>query len=39
MKTLFDKITLLFEDGTVQNDAYLLVEDKVIAYIENLTEL
>ena len=33
MKTLFDKITLLFEDGTVQNDAYLLVEDKVITYI------
>ncbi len=33
MKILFDNITLLYENGTVQNDAYLVVEDKKISYI------
>ncbi len=33
MKTLFENITILFEDGNACNDAYLLVEDKYISYI------
>lgn len=33
MKTLFEKITILFENGNVQNNAYLLVEDEFISYI------
>ncbi len=36
MKILFDRITVLFENGSVQNDAYLLVEDKTISYVGNI---
>ena len=35
MKTLFEKITILFENGETQSDAYLLVEDEYISYIGN----
>ena len=33
MKTLFERITILFENGEVKRDAYLLVEDERISYI------
>ncbi len=33
MKTLFENITLLYENGTVKTGAYLTVEDKTISYI------
>lgn len=33
MKTLFEKITILFENGKTQSDVYLLVEDEYISYI------
>lgn len=33
MKILFDKITVLFEDGRTDTDMYLLVTDKTITYV------